>query len=85
MASAVASTAILSGVTAKGRAAAAGMMSRAPIKSTPTILTATATVRASARVGVIDPLGVALESGLDLYGTLLEGMAALFEDCLAPK
>lgn len=81
----MASTAILLGVAAKGRAAAAGMMSRAPIKSPPTVLIATATVRASARVGVINPRGVALEPGVDLYGTLREGMAALFEDCLAPK
>lgn len=40
---------------------------------------------AGARVGVIDPLGVALEPGPQLYETLLNEMVASFESCLAPE
>lgn len=40
---------------------------------------------AGARVGVIDPLGVALEPGPDLYEDLLDGIATSFEGCLAPQ
>ena len=40
---------------------------------------------AGARVGVIDPLGVDLEPGPDLYADLLNGMALSFESCLAPQ
>lgn len=40
---------------------------------------------AGARIGVIDPLGVALEPGPLLYETLLTGIATSFETCLAPE
>lgn len=40
---------------------------------------------AGAQVGVIDPLGVALEPGPDLYEGLLLNMATSFEACLAPE
>ncbi len=36
-----------------------------------------------ARIGVIDPLGAALEPGEGLYLALLDGMATAFETCLA--
>jgi zinc transport system substrate-binding protein len=34
-------------------------------------------------IGVIDPLGAALQPGAGLYASLLEGMAAAFEGCLS--
>ena len=37
----------------------------------------------AARVGTIDPLGSTIESGPELYFTLLRNMAASFKDCLA--
>lgn len=37
----------------------------------------------SARLGTADPLGAALDSGPDLYFTLLNDMATSFRDCLA--
>ena len=37
----------------------------------------------SARLGTVDPLGAALDSGPDLYFTLLNDMAASFRNCLA--
>jgi len=37
----------------------------------------------SARLGTVDPLGAALDSGPDLYFTLLNDMATSFTDCLA--
>ena len=39
----------------------------------------------SARLGTVDPLGAALDSGPDLYFTLLNDMAASFRDCLAER
>ena len=36
-----------------------------------------------ARAGAVDPLGATIESGPDLYFTLLRNMAASFKDCLA--
>lgn len=38
-----------------------------------------------ARAGTVDPLGAALQSGPDLYFTLLGDMAAAFGECLAPS
>ena len=37
----------------------------------------------TARLGTVDPLGAALDTGPDLYFTLLNDMAASFRDCLA--
>ena len=37
-----------------------------------------------ARSGAVDPLGATIESGPDLYFTLLRNMAASFKDCLGP-
>ena len=37
----------------------------------------------SARLGTVDPLGAALDSGPELYFTLLNDMAASFRNCLA--
>lgn len=37
-----------------------------------------------ARVGVIDPLGMELDPGPDLYADLLRGVAEAFETCLVP-
>ena len=37
-----------------------------------------------ARTGVIDPVGAAIESGPELYFTLLRDMVASFRDCLRP-
>ena len=37
-----------------------------------------------ARAGAVDPLGVAITSGPQLYFSLLRNMAASFRDCLAP-
>ena len=39
----------------------------------------------SARLGTVDPLGAALDSGPDLYFTLLNDMATSFRDCLAER
>ena len=39
----------------------------------------------SARLGTVDPLGAALDSGPDLYFRLLNDMAASFRDCLAER
>ena len=39
----------------------------------------------SARLGTVDPLGAVLDSGPDLYYTLLNDMAASFRDCLAER
>lgn len=39
---------------------------------------------ADVRIGVIDPIGAGLEPGPGLYPALISGMAAAFEDCLAP-
>lgn len=39
----------------------------------------------SARLGTVDPLGAALDSGPDLYFTLLNDMAASFRNCLAER
>ena len=39
---------------------------------------------ASARAGVVDPLGAAIEDGPELYFTLIRNMAASFKSCLAP-
>ena len=36
-----------------------------------------------AKAGAVDPLGATIDSGPDLYFTLLRNMAASFEDCLA--
>ena len=38
-----------------------------------------------ARPGTVDPLGATIESGPDLYFTLLHDMAASFNACLAPE
>lgn len=37
-----------------------------------------------AQVGILDPLGAALESGPEAYFTLLHNLAASFRECLAP-
>ena len=37
------------------------------------------------RSGTVDPMGAAVESGPELYFTLLRNMAAVFKDCLAPS
>jgi zinc transport system substrate-binding protein len=37
-----------------------------------------------ARAGVVDPLGAGIESGPELYFTLLRNMAQSFADCLTP-
>lgn len=39
----------------------------------------------SARLGMIDPLGAALDPGPDMYFSLLSDMAASFRDCLADQ
>ena len=39
----------------------------------------------SARLGTVDPLGAMLDSGPDLYFTLLNDMAASFRDCLVER
>ncbi|MDE0392614.1 MAG: zinc ABC transporter substrate-binding protein [Rhodospirillales bacterium] len=36
------------------------------------------------RSGTVDPLGVAIEDGPELYFTMLRNMATAFKDCLAP-
>ncbi len=38
-----------------------------------------------ARAGVLDPLGAGIESGPELYFTLLRNLAASFADCLMPE
>lgn len=38
-----------------------------------------------ARVGVLDPLGIALRPGPGLYGDLLRGLARALAECLSPK
>lgn len=47
----------------------------------PTIISAI-TEGSSAKAGVLDPEGGALEQGIDLYPTLLRGLAASLVDCL---
>ena len=37
----------------------------------------------AARAGVLDPLGVGIDAGLDLYFVLVRNMAASIRDCLA--
>lgn len=37
------------------------------------------------RVGTLDPMGILVESGPDLYFSLLRDMAKSFRDCLAPS
>ena len=37
-----------------------------------------------ARMGTVDPLGATIESGPELYFTLIRSMAASFKSCLAP-
>ena len=37
------------------------------------------------RVGVVDPSGVTLDDGPDLYFELIRAMAAVFKDCLSPE
>ena len=38
----------------------------------------------AARTGTVDPLGATIESGPELYFTLIRNMAASFKSCLAP-
>lgn len=49
----------------------------------PPKLIAVAIEGTSARSGVIDPLGAALDPGPDLYGTLIRNMAASIRGCLS--
>ena len=42
------------------------------------------TENTQARIGVLDPLGVAVEEGPDAYFTILHDIAASFQNCLTP-
>ncbi len=42
------------------------------------------TENTQARIGVLDPLGVAVEDGPDAYFTILHDIAASFQNCLTP-
>lgn len=48
-------------------------------------LVATIAEGTRARVGVLDPLGASLEPGSQLYGQLLEALAASLRACLSPR
>ena len=37
------------------------------------------------RTGTVDPMGASVDSGPELYFTLLRNMAAAFRGCLAPS
>lgn len=48
-------------------------------------LITTVTEGTDVRSGTVDPMGAAIDSGPDLYFTMLRNMAAAFRDCLTPS
>ncbi|MBT3435570.1 MAG: zinc ABC transporter substrate-binding protein, partial [Nitrospinaceae bacterium] len=45
----------------------------------------TAVEGSGARVGVLDPLGVDLKAGEEMYFSLMRGLASSLVECLTPR